>query len=178
MSTLHSYCHLLYQLSSFKVSLPRTPPVQIYSYSIMWIFSHTIMLVYLPPKSVIITGLTQLSLLTLSHLYLSCRILSHLWCVCLSTSVVACSLSPSIAVVLTVFILPVKDEAETASLILVLWRGRLCGEGGRKRERENERQQSHFRPSPRWFMHLCVWDKLRSWLLLCRIFHTAGIIMP
>lgn len=49
--------------------------------------------------------------------------------VCLSTSVVTCSLSPSIAVVVTVFILPVKDEAETASLIPVLWR-EAVGRGG------------------------------------------------
>lgn len=60
--------------------------------------------------------------------------------VCLSTSVVACSLSPSIAVAVTVFTLPVKDEAETASLIhCVVERG--CG--GREREREKMGGSSH-----------------------------------
>lgn len=54
--------------------------------------------------------------------------------VCLSTSVVTCSLSPSMAVVVTVFILPVKDEAEAASLIQVLWREAVV-----RREREREK---------------------------------------
>lgn len=60
--------------------------------------------------------------------------------VCLSTSVVACSLSPSIAVVVTVFILPVKDEAETASLIPVLWREAV---GGGRERGEKMRGSSH-----------------------------------
>lgn len=41
--------------------------------------------------------------------------------VCLSASVVAHSLSPSFAVEVAVFILPVKKEAETASVIKAPW---------------------------------------------------------
>lgn len=56
--------------------------------------------------------------------------------VCLSISVVTCSLSPSMAVVVTVFILPVKDEAEAASLIQVLWREAVV-----RSEREGESEK-------------------------------------
>lgn len=59
--------------------------------------------------------------------------------VCLSTSVVTCSLSPSMAVVVTVFILPVKDEAEAASLIQVLWREAVVR---REREKVGERDSN------------------------------------
>lgn len=85
------------------------------------------MLAYLPPNSAIITGLAPLSSPTLSQLYLSRRTLSRLRCACLPLPLLVVCL-PAFAVVVTVFTLPVKDEAETASLIAALWKGE--GESG------------------------------------------------
>lgn len=75
------------------------------------------MLVYLRPNSYHQSAHTTIAAHTVTPLSL----LPHTVTVagCLSTSVVGCSLSPSIAVEVTAFILPVKEEAETASVIAV-----------------------------------------------------------
>lgn len=120
------------------------------------------MLAYLPANSAIITGLAPLSSPTLSQLYLSHRTLSRLWCACLPLLLLVVCL-PAFSVVVTVFTLPVKDEAETASLIAVSWREEgenegCCGVGGRGRKWEVAVTFQTVK-SPRWFTQLCVRDK-------------------